>query len=157
MNKAQKGFTLIELMIVVAIIGILAAVAIPSYQDYIARAQVSEGVNLLGAIKTPVEEDIASAGLFPADTAALQALGIKDTGTYVASITVNTITNHATSGLATGGSVTVTYKAAGVSGDIAGLMLSITRDPTTGDWTCAGGDGAAATPVPDKFLPKNCK
>jgi type IV pilus assembly protein PilA len=65
MRQVQKGFTLIELMIVVAIIGILAAVAIPAYQDYIARAQVSEAVNLLGGAKTSMAEYFGDKGQWP--------------------------------------------------------------------------------------------
>ena len=65
MKQLQKGFTLIELMIVVAIIGILAAVAIPAYQDYIARAQISEAVSLLGSGKTPLAEYFADKGIWP--------------------------------------------------------------------------------------------
>jgi type IV pilus assembly protein PilA len=64
MKKFQQGFTLIELMIVVAIIGILAAVAIPAYQDYTIRAQVSEAMNLAGGLKTPVAEIYADLGTF---------------------------------------------------------------------------------------------
>ena len=71
-NHAQKGFTLIELMIVVAIIGILAAIAIPQYQDYIARSQAAEAVNLLGGAKTPIEEYILVNGAFPDDSTAGQ-------------------------------------------------------------------------------------
>jgi len=71
MGYLQKGFTLIELMIVVAIIGILAAVAIPAYQDYIARAQMSEAVSLLGSGKTPFSEYFADKGDWPATASAV--------------------------------------------------------------------------------------
>ena len=83
MNKIQQGFTLIELMIVVAIIGILAAVAIPSYQDYTARAQVSEGLSLTSQFKTPLAEYYADKGLY--DAADIVAMGGTTTGKYVAS------------------------------------------------------------------------
>ena len=75
--KKQQGFTLIELMIVVAIIGILAAIAIPAYQDYTIRAQVSEGLNLSGAAKAAVTEYFQDQGAFPADnaTAGFEAAG----------------------------------------------------------------------------------
>ena len=69
MKTIQKGFTLIELMIVVAIIGILAAIAIPAYQDYTIRAQVTEGLNLAGAVKAAVAETYARRGAWPADLA----------------------------------------------------------------------------------------
>ena len=65
MKKLQQGFTLIELMIVVAIIGILAAIAIPAYQDYTIRAQVTEGMNLASAVKANVSETFAQTGLWP--------------------------------------------------------------------------------------------
>src|SRR5712675_1742875 len=84
MRSLQKGFTLIELMIVVAIIGILAAVAIPAYQDYIARAQVSEAVSLLGSGKTPFAEYWASQNVWPA---ASDVMG-NTQGKYTSSISV---------------------------------------------------------------------
>ncbi|PLX57875.1 MAG: prepilin-type cleavage/methylation domain-containing protein, partial [Chromatiales bacterium] len=91
MKKVQKGFTLIELMIVVAIIGILAAIAIPAYQDYTIRSQVSEGLNLAGAVKAAVAERYSQTGVWPTT---LTELGIVDaggaetppTGKYVTSV-----------------------------------------------------------------------
>jgi type IV pilus assembly protein PilA len=77
MKTIQKGFTLIELMIVVAIIGILAAIAIPAYQDYTIRSQVTEGLNLAGAVKAAVAETVAQTGEWPTT---LTDLGIVDAG-----------------------------------------------------------------------------
>src|SRR3954465_3377907 len=92
MKSLQKGFTLIELMIVVAIIGIQAAVAIPAYQDYIARAQVSEAVSLLGSGKTPMAEYFASQGIWP--TAASDVMG-NTSGKYTSSISIGGSTTTA--------------------------------------------------------------
>ncbi len=78
--RQHNGFTLIELMIVVAIIGILAAVAIPAYTDYLKRAQVSEGVNLLSGLKTPTKEWVGSKGTWPSSVTA--DLGAKASGKY---------------------------------------------------------------------------
>ena len=98
MKKIQKGFTLIELMIVVAIIGILAAIAIPAYQDYTIRAQVSEGLAMAGATKAAVAESFSQSGVWPADNVAA-GIGVATdiTGKYVAGIAV---------GL---GTITITY------------------------------------------------
>lgn len=99
--KHQKGFTLIELMIVVAIIGILAAIALPAYQDYTRRAHVSEGLTLASGVKTTVAEHRSSMGVFPANAAAaglpaateingnaVTSVGVED-GTGVITITYN--------------------------------------------------------------------
>src|SRR5690349_23882855 len=90
MTKLQKGFTLIELMIVVAIIGILAAIAIPAYQDYTVRAQVTEGMNLAAAAKAAVAETFLNRGIAPATrTAAGMSDNEEDTnGKYVESVNV---------------------------------------------------------------------
>ncbi len=87
--KKQQGFTLIELMIVVAIIGILAAIAIPAYQDYTIRAQVSEGLNLAGGAKAAVSEVVMDSGTFPT-TNVLAGLSTNTdiNGKYVVSVTV---------------------------------------------------------------------
>jgi type IV pilus assembly protein PilA len=99
MTKLQQGFTLIELMIVVAIIGILAAIAIPAYQDYTIRAQVSEGMNLAAAAKAAVAETYLNRGVAPADReAAGMSKVVTDTsGKYVTQVAVDT------------GSIVVTY------------------------------------------------
>ena len=88
MKKIQKGFTLIELMIVVAIIGILAAIAIPAYQDYIVRSQVSEGLAMASSVKASVAEFRADRGQWPADNAAL-GITSAPTGKYVTGLAVN--------------------------------------------------------------------
>ncbi len=90
MKKLQHGFTLIELMIVVAIIGILAAIAIPAYQDYTIRAQVSEGLNLAAAAKAAIAESFLNTGVAPADRtkAGMSANAVDTQGKYVASVEV---------------------------------------------------------------------
>ena len=89
MKKVQQGFTLIELMIVVAIIGILAAIAIPAYQDYTIRAQVSEGLNLSGGAKAAVTEYFMDRGTLPTTNAiAGLAAAVAIQGKYVESVTV---------------------------------------------------------------------
>ncbi len=98
MRKFQQGFTLIELMIVVAIIGILAAIAIPAYQDYTIRSQVTEGLSLASSVKTGVSEFYAQNGTWPANLAAL-GITLAPAGKYV-------------TGLArTNGTITITYGA----------------------------------------------
>jgi type IV pilus assembly protein PilA len=92
LKQVQKGFTLIELMIVVAIIGILAAIAIPAYQDYTIRSQVTEGLNLAGAVKAAVAETFAQTGRWPktlTDIGMVAADGVTETppmGKYVKSV-----------------------------------------------------------------------
>ena len=148
--KNQKGFTLIELMIVVAIIGILAAIAIPAYQDYIARSQVSEGVQLLGGGKTPLAEFFADQGRWPnAPGSVMGTLA----GKYVASIA------YASGSPSASNSSTLilqaTFKSSGVSKLIQGR--SMVHMTTTGGkiWECGAGTGG--TPIDVKYLPGACK
>ena len=149
MKIIQQGFTLIELMIVVAIIGILAAVAIPSYQDYTARAQVSEGLSLTSQFKTTLAEYFADNGAY--DSVALADLGGTTAGKYVASIALE---NNA------GGTVTVTatFKASGVASAIQDSTFSIDTTDGGKTWNCGNAvDTTVTNPVATKLMPGACK
>ncbi|ENY0021689.1 pilin, partial [Neisseria gonorrhoeae] len=127
MNTLQKGFTLIELMIVIAIVGILAAVALPAYQDYTARAQVSEAILLAEGQKSAVTEYYLNNGIWPAnngDAGVASSSSIK--GKYVESVTV------------TNGVVTAKMKSDGVNKEIQGKRLSLwaRRQDGSVKWFC---------------------
>ena len=147
MNQAQKGFTLIELMIVVAIIGILAAVAIPAYQDYIARSQVTEAVNLTAGLKAPASEYFQSTGVTPS----LGVLGATESGRYVASMTIGSTT--------TAWYIQATMKSTGVNNNIAGGTFAISTTDGGSTWDCGktGGLAAANTDIAEAYLPSSCK
>ena len=148
MKTLQKGFTLIELMIVVAIIGILAAVAIPAYQDYIARAQVSEAVNLLASGKTGMAEYFADKATWP--PTATDVMG-SVAGKYTGNIT---ILASATTG---GGTLTLegTMRATGINASITtGTVMLYTTDGGK-IWTCS--PGTTAPSLAPKYLPSACR
>ncbi len=143
MKKVQQGFTLIELMIVVAIIGILAAIAIPAYQDYIARSQMSEAMTLASGLKTSMTECYANNGTFPNNQECGVPAAVSITGKYVSSIRASNA-----------GTITATMKTAGsVSGGIVQASLTLTADTTSGGsitWLCTS---SAET----KYLPSSCR
>ena len=142
--KQQKGFTLIELMIVIAIIGILAAIAIPAYQDYTVRSKVSEGLNLAGAAKLAVSETYDSTGSYPAAMASygLPSVAASINGTYVLSI-----------GVSGSGLILITYRN-NLGGTADGGTLQLTPTPNAGAmvWSCAG-----TGTMPGKYRPANCR
>jgi len=166
MKAIQKGFTLIELMIVVAIIGILAAIAIPAYQDYTIRSQVTEGMTLAGDLKASIAEYTAQVGDWPATMVelGLGSGGVAKTGRYVLAVDV------------AGGTITIEYgKDANVAITGANRLLSFRPLVNANQdivWVCGNADlpsgtsdtptggtpsGANLTTLVDKYVPSSCR
>ena len=162
MKAIQKGFSLIELMIVIAIVGILAVIALPAYQDYTARAQVSEAILLMEGQKSAVVEYYADKGKWPKSN---EEAGIADKsiikGKYVAQVEVGG-----------DGVITATMKNADVNSEIKGKTVSLTPHATTATASATPGATASATAngsftwtcksgttngVATKFLPSSCR
>jgi type IV pilus assembly protein PilA len=143
MKKLQQGFTLIELMIVIAILGILMAIAIPAYQDYAVRAKASEGINLAGATKLAVAETYSSRGTFPANNSSAGVPAATSiTGKFVKSVEV---------GPGTAGLITITYSSGEPKLDTKTLLLSPSTTAGSVKWKCKLGT------VDAKYVPSNCR
>ncbi|HEZ4016534.1 TPA: pilin [Neisseria meningitidis] len=161
MNTLQKGFTLIELMIVIAIVGILAAVALPAYQDYTARAQVSEAILLAEGQKSAVTEYYLNHGKWPSDNSAAGVASSTDIkGKYVAGVKVEK------------GVITATMLSSGVNKEIQGKKLSLWAKRQDGSvkWFCGqpvkrtannadtvAAAAAATKKIDTKHLPSTCR
>ncbi|MBC8881914.1 MULTISPECIES: pilin [Pseudomonas] len=140
--RSQKGFTLIELMIVVAIVGILAAVALPAYQDYTVRAQVAELIGLTDGAKVAVTENYQSTGAFPASNQAAGYGGA--TGRYTTSVVIGA-----------NGLITATADAVNSNPAIRGLTITLTPAVAAAGnnvvtWTCGG-------TIDQRFRPTSCR
>ncbi|MBQ24558.1 MAG: pilin (bacterial filament) subfamily [Alcanivorax sp.] len=156
-KQIQQGFTLIELMIVVAIIGILAAVALPAYQDYTVRAQVSEGMIAASAVRTGVTEMFANGGMNGVNAYATEIANDQ------AALTTNRITAIAVDGAT--GAITVTLAGiAQLGGDnvlamvpqIGGAAISNANSTGSVEWVCTQAAGAPTT-IEAKYLPAECR
>ena len=161
MMQRCRGFTLIELMIVIAIIGILASLAVSAYQTYTVRAQISEGLNFAAGAKVPIVDAYTNGGVAPANrlAAGMTPMATDTRGSYVTSVEI------------VNGRIDVTFGGALAHQDIIGAALSLTPYETAGNtvaWRCGnaapppgvllnGGAGHVAPTVDSRYLPTTCR
>ena len=161
MSYRSRGFTLIELMIVITIIGILASLAVSAYQTFTVRAQVSEGLNFAAGSKVPVVDAYTNGGIAPANRAAagMTPMATDSRGSYVTSVEI------------VNGRVDITFGGPLAHQDIIGTALSLTPYETAGNtvvWRCGnavppagvllnGGSGHVAPTVDPRYLPSTCR
>lgn len=144
----NKGFTLIELMIVIAIIGVLAVIAIPAYQDYIARAQVTEAIGLTSGLKGGITDYYSAEGRCP-NNSSRATFGIAKAadinGDYVSSVVVTGAVSSCT--------ITATFKAASVAKALQSKSLTLTAQVNSGsyNWTCSSSN------IDKQYLPVSCR
>ena len=139
-RKSHSGFTLIELMIVVAIIGILAAIAIPAYQDYTKRAYVAEAFSMVSGVKNSMWDYYSTQGGWPADNA---TAGLSNAASYS--------TSHLSQVSVTNNVITITFNARMEAAPNNILILTATDADGSLTWDCTGGT------LPDKYRPANCR
>ena len=162
MPRTNQGFTLIELMIVVAIIGILASLAIAAYQTYTVRAQIAEGINMAAGTKVPVADAYTNDGTAPANRAAagMTPAATDTSGSYVSAVNISN------------GRVDITFSGPRAHADIVGQTLSFTPYVTAGNtfiWRCGfaaaptggsllnGGDPHLNPTLDQRYLPSTCR
>jgi type IV pilus assembly protein PilA len=145
MKKLQQGFTLIELMIVIAILGILMAIAIPAYQDYTVRAKVSEAMQMAAPAKLAVAESASSNGGVLPGTSTAAGYSFPGATSFVSSIVI-------------GANGVITAAVTPATGTTGSLVLKPTRVGGASSaqltWTC---DSAAGTTIPSKYVPSKCR
>ena len=154
-KQTQQGFTLIELMIVVAIIGILAAVALPAYQDYIVRAKVTEGMYVGGGLKAGVSESFADDGM--TGLTAYAAIVVTDKANIQTDIVTNVVITSGTGAivLTLGGisQLTASTNTLAYVPTIGGNAITATNNAGTIEWDCS----TATTTIAAKYLPSSCR